>query len=90
MDRWSDRRTDGQTDGQTDRRTDGQMDRRTDRQTDRQTDGQSDGWTDFPCVLQDFVSFRAAALLKSHCLNHTLLKQGTGTNDHLKFSAKNA
>ena len=36
---------------------------------------------DFPCVLQGFVPFRAAALLPLN-LNHTLLKQGTGTADH--------
>ena len=36
----------------------------------------------FPCVLQDFVPFEAAALLPLN-LNHTLLKQGTGTADHL-------
>ena len=35
-----------------------------------------------PCVLQDFVPFRAAALLPFN-LNQTLLKQGTGTADHL-------
>ena len=44
------------------------------------TDGRMDGWTDFPCVLQDFVPFGAAALLP---FNLTLLKQGTGTADHL-------
>ena len=46
------------------------------------TDGRTDGRTDFPCVLQDFVPFGAAALLPFN-LNHTLLKQGTGTADHL-------
>ena len=46
------------------------------------TDGQTDGRADFPCVLQDFVPFGAAALLPFN-LNHTLLKQGTGTADHL-------
>ena len=40
-----------------------------------------DGWTDSPGFLQDFVPFRAAALLLN--LNPTLLKQGTGTADHL-------
>ena len=39
------------------------------------TDGRTDGQT-------DFISFRAAALLPLN-LNHTLLKQGTGTADHL-------
>ena len=41
-----------------------------------------DGRTDSPCVLQDFVPFGAAALLPLN-LNHILLKQGTGTADHL-------
>ena len=41
-----------------------------------------DGRTDSPCVLQDFVPFGAAALLPLN-LNHFLLKQGTGTADHL-------
>ena len=41
-----------------------------------------DGRTDSPCVLQDFVPFGAAALLPLK-LNHILLKQGTGTADHL-------
>ena len=45
-------------------------------------DEQMDGRTDSPCVLQDFVTFGAAALLSLN-LNHTLLKQGTGTADHL-------
>ena len=45
-------------------------------------DGQTDGRTDSPCVLQDFVPFGAAALLPLN-LNHILLKQGTGTADHL-------
>ena len=35
-----------------------------------------------PCVLQDFVPFGATALLPLN-LKHTLLKQGTGTADHL-------
>ena len=35
-----------------------------------------------PPILQDFVPFRAAALLPLN-LNHTLLKQGTDTADHL-------
>ena len=43
-----------------------------------------DGWTDknSPCVLQDFVPFRAAALLP---LKFTLkmLKQGKGIADHI-------
>ena len=43
---------------------------------------QTDGRTDSPCVLQDFVPFGAAALLPLN-LNHFLLKQGTGTADHL-------
>ena len=47
----------------------------------RQT-GWTDGWTDSPCVLQDFVPFGAAALLPLN-INHILLKQGTGTADHL-------
>ena len=50
--------------------------------TDGQMDGRTDGRTDFPCVLQDFVPFGAAALLPFN-LNHSLLKQGTGTADHL-------
>ena len=41
-----------------------------------------EGRTDSPCVLQDFVPFGAAALLPLN-LNHTLLKQGMGTADHL-------
>ena len=41
-----------------------------------------DGRTDSPCVLQDFVPFGAAALLPLN-LHHFLLKQGTGTADHL-------
>ena len=41
-----------------------------------------DRQTDSPCVLQDFVPFGAAALLPLN-LNHILLKQGTGTADHL-------
>ena len=45
-------------------------------------DGRTDGWTDSPCVLQDFDPFGAAGLLPLN-LNHTLLKQGTGTTDHL-------
>ena len=45
-------------------------------------DHMADGWTDFPRVLQDFVPFGAAALLPLN-LNHMLLKQGTGTADHL-------
>ena len=49
---------------------------------DGQADGWTDGRTDSPCVLQDFVPFGAAALLPLN-LNHTLLKQGTGTADHL-------
>ena len=51
-------------------------------QTKGRMDWQMDGQTDSPCVLQDFVLFGAAAqpLLN---LNHTLLKQGTGTADHL-------
>ena len=44
------------------------------------------GWmerqADFPCVLQDFVPLEVAALLPFNS-NHTLLKQGTGTADHL-------
>ena len=52
-------------------------------------DGWLNGWTDgrtdeqkSPCVQQDFFPFGAAALLPLN-LNHTLLKQGTGTADHL-------
>ena len=52
--------------------------RKADRRTDRRTDGQ----TDSPCVLQNFVPFGATALLPVN-LNYTLLKQGTGTADHL-------
>ena len=51
-----------------------------------ETDGWMEGWmygrTDSPCVLQDFVPFGSAALLPLN-LNQTLLKQGTGTADHL-------
>ena len=43
---------------------------------DVRTDGK------IPRVLQDFVPFGAAALLPLN-LNHFLLKQGTGTADHL-------
>ena len=46
------------------------------------TDVRTYGRTDSPCVLQDFVPFGAAALLPLN-LNQTLLKQGTGTADHL-------
>ena len=46
---------------------------------DEQADGQTYGRTDSPGVQKDFVPFGAAALLP---LNHTLLKQGTGTADH--------
>ena len=46
------------------------------------TDKRTEVRTDSPCVLQDFVPFGAAALLPLN-LNHTLLKQGTGTADHL-------
>ena len=35
-----------------------------------------------PCVLQNFVPFGATALLPP-ILNHFLLKQGRGTDDHL-------
>ena len=49
---------------------------------DGRTGGQIDGRPDSPCVLQDFVLFGAAALLPFNC-NHTLLKQGMGTADHL-------
>ena len=61
------------------------MDGRTDGQTDRQMDGQMDGWTGRWTevrVLLDFVPFRDAALLPLN-LNQFLLKQGTGTADHL-------
>ena len=51
-------------------------------QTEGWMDGRTDGRTDSPCVLQDFVPFGAAALLPLN-LNHFLLKQGTGTADHL-------
>ena len=49
------------------------------------TNGRTDERTDeqkSPCVLQDFVSFGAAALLPLN-LNHIPLKQGTSTADHL-------
>ena len=59
-----------------------QTDRQMDGRTDGRTDGRMDGRADSPCVLQDFVPFGAAALLLFN-LNHTLLKQGTGTADHL-------
>ena len=52
------------------------------KQMDVWMDIRMDGWTDSPCVLHDFVPFGAAALLPLN-LNHTLLKQGTGTADHL-------
>ena len=58
------------------------MDRQMDGWMDVHTDRRMDGWTDSPCVLQDFVSFGAAALLPLNH-NHFLLKQGTGTADHL-------
>ena len=48
----------------------------------RQTEGRTDKRTDSPCVLQDCVPFGAAALLPLN-LNRFLLKQGTGTADHL-------
>ena len=51
-------------------------------QKEGRQDGRTDGRTDSPCVLQDFVPFGAAALLPLD-LNCTLLKQGTGTADHL-------
>ena len=38
--------------------------------------------TDSPCILQDFVPFVTAALLPLN-LNHSLLKQGLSTADHL-------
>ena len=41
-----------------------------------------DRLTDSPCILQDFIPSGAAALLPLN-LNHTLLKQGTDTADHL-------
>ena len=41
-----------------------------------------DAQTDSSCVQQDFVLFGTAALLPLN-LNYTLLKQGTGTADHL-------
>ena len=47
-----------------------------------QMDGRAGGRTDSPCVLQDLVPFGAAALLPLN-LNPILLKQGTGTADHL-------
>ena len=50
--------------------------------TDRQMEVGLGRRTGSPCVLQDFVSFGAAALLPLN-LNHTLHKQGTGTTDHL-------
>ena len=46
------------------------------------TEGLMDGRTDSPCVLQEFVPFGAATLLPLN-LHHFLLKQGTGTADHL-------
>ena len=46
-------------------------------------EGRTDIRTDSPCVLQDFVPFGAAAQLLPLNLNHTRLKQGTGTADHL-------
>ena len=45
-------------------------------------DGRTDGRTNFPCVLQDFVPFGAAALLLLNLID-TLLKQGMDTADHL-------
>ena len=49
-------------------------------------DGRTDGLMDSLRLLQDFVPFGAAALL---CLNgyHQLLEQGTGTANHLPFTA---
>jgi len=55
---------------------------RMERGGDKQMDERTNGQTDSPCVLQDFVPFGAAGLLPLN-LNHTLLKQGTGTADHL-------
>ena len=59
-------------------------DGRTYGQTDGRTDGQTDGQTDrnSPCVLEDFVPFRAAALLPINFNTHKL-KQGKGTDDHI-------
>ena len=48
---------------------------------DEQTNDQMDERKS-PCILQDFVPFGATALLPLN-LDHTLLKQGTGTTDHL-------
>ena len=58
-----------------DRRTDGRMDGRTDGRTDGWTDGRTDKQK-FPCVLQDFVPFGAAALPLIPIYNHA--KQGNG------------
>ena len=55
--------------------------------TDVRTDGRTYGRTDSPCVLQDFVPFGAAALLPL-ILNQTLLKQGSGTADHVTTICK--
>ena len=55
---------------------------RTNRRAEGWTDGRMDRCTDSPWVLQDFIPFRAAALLPLN-LNHTLLKQGRATADHL-------
>ena len=51
-----------------------------DKRTDGQTDQQTEGY--ISRVLQDFVPFAATALVPLN-LHHTLLKQGTGTTDHL-------
>ena len=50
-----------------------------------------DGWMDgqiFPCVIQDFIPFRAIALLlfdstHTSLFNKHQLKQGKGTDDHI-------
>ena len=53
---------------------------------DRRTDRWMDGQTDSPCVLQDSVPsgpLPCSPLNLNYIRNHVLLKQGTGTADHL-------
>ena len=51
---------------------------------DKKTDRRMEGQIDSPCVLPDFVPFRAAApQLLPPSLNHRQPKQGTGTADNL-------
>ena len=73
MDGWMAERMNERTNKRTNKRTNEQTNEQMNERTDEQKS---------PCVLQDFFSFGAAALPPSN-LNHKLLKQGTGTTDHL-------